>query len=236
LAAALEAAQLFCQRVVAARIKETGGAAPADSRLSTGDFVLFFGTTHQFIQAAETATGGSTAMSLRATMLSQARCHLERVHDQQRERIIRVLDNETWTGAQVPRACQVVLDRLVDATLAKAGHGNQDSPHVHDEAASHAIVLDQRFTLVGASLVCVLVIERVFKSYSPIHQVYRFISVLDEYLMLANGLPPLVPDLVPKMLDLLRNFNQRVRFNCLSRIIFMHEIRRKLNYFPRKGS
>ncbi|XP_031560002.1 vacuolar protein sorting-associated protein 54-like, partial [Actinia tenebrosa] len=90
----------------------TGFAGYLDSLTST-EFVTLTRMVEGYVVDCE-AICGRQSHSLRATLLSQAKKFIERFHEERRNKLGLILDNERWKQADVPAEFQRLVNSLTD--------------------------------------------------------------------------------------------------------------------------
>jgi hypothetical protein len=166
-----EQAHVFCQKLLVARTKES-----VDAKVSSVAFVGYFNEALVFIQATEALTSRPCAQ-FRGALLTQvlrevdrfffvlllllllllnqfvflsffkARHHIERFHEQQKEKLTHLLANETWQQVEAPTEFQRILDRMATGDFtAENGHESNGG------ALDHVRLGDQSYFTVTAVL------------------------------------------------------------------------------------
>ncbi|KAJ7371032.1 Vacuolar protein sorting-associated protein 54 [Desmophyllum pertusum] len=186
LCAACEMAQLRCAKLINVR----GKAGYLDS-LSSSEFVRLTRMVEDFVMDCERICGRQSH-SLRATLLSQAKKFVERFHEERKNKLSLILDNERWKQADVPTELQSLVDSLVDGVYPRGKESKFSiGPTVTSEQkpSPDLLVNGQRFSVVGTVLLLV--------------------NMLVEYCQCVDDTPMLVTDIMNKLFETLKMFNSR---------------------------
>lgn len=186
LCAGCEMAQLRCAKLINVR----GKAGYLDS-LSSAEFVRLTRMVEDFVMDCEKICGRQSH-SLRATLLSQAKKFVERFHEERKNKLSLILDNERWKQADVPTELQSLVDSLVDGVYPR---GKEPTFSIGPTATSDSkpspvlFVNGEKFTVVGTVLLLV--------------------NMLVEYCQCVDDTPMLVTDIMNKLFETLKMFNSR---------------------------
>ncbi|XP_068729722.1 vacuolar protein sorting-associated protein 54-like [Montipora capricornis] len=186
LCAACEMAQLRCAKLINVR----GKAGNLDS-LTSSEFVGLTRMVEDFVMECEKICGRQSH-SLRATLLTQAKKFVERFHEERKNKLSLILDNERWKQADVPSELQCLVDSLVDGIYPRGKEPKFSiGPTVANEQkpSSELVVNGQRFAVVGTVLL--------------------LINMLVEYCQCVDDTPMLVTDIMNKLFETLKMFNSR---------------------------
>ncbi|KAK2560887.1 Vacuolar protein sorting-associated protein 54 [Acropora cervicornis] len=152
LCAACEMAQLRCAKLINVR----GKAGHLDS-LTSSEFVALTRMVEDFVLDCEQICGRQSH-SLRATLLTQAKKFVERFHEERKNKLSLILDNERWKQADVPLALQSLVDSLVDGIFPRGKEPKFSiGPTVPSEQkpSPELVVNGQKFAVVGTVLLLV---------------------------------------------------------------------------------
>lgn len=186
LCAACEMAQLRCAKLINVR----GKAGYLDS-LSSSEFVRLTRMVEDFVMDCERICGRQSH-SLRATLLTQAKKFVERFHEERKNKLSLILDNERWKQADVPSELQSLVDSLVDGICPRGKEPKFSiGPSVPSEQKPSPVLVvnGQRFAVVGTVLLLV--------------------NMLVEYCQCVDDTPMLVTDIMNKLFETLKMFNSR---------------------------
>jgi len=186
LCAACEMAQLRCAKLINVR----GKAGHLDS-LTSSEFVALTRMVEDFVLDCEQICGRQSH-SLRATLLTQAKKFVERFHEERKNKLSLILDNERWKQADVPLALQSLVDSLVDGIFPRGKEPKFSiGPTVPSEQkpSPELVVNGQKFAVVGTVLLLV--------------------NMLVEYCQCVDDTPMLVTDIMNKLFETLKMFNSR---------------------------
>jgi hypothetical protein len=194
------------------------------ARLSRSHQVREFDLIGEFIAASE-AVSQRPCATLRGTAHSQARDFLKLFHDKQKEKLAHLLANERWTRANVPAECQQVVDWLAlsvaDArkdTVASTsssdgvGGGSGAAAAVTGSSAPHrAVVGGAAAATPTASTVVAKVLRAGDVEFRAVGAALMYLRIIKDYVYCAEAIVPLAQDVMTKLLDNLRLFNQRTK-------------------------
>ncbi|KXJ22313.1 Vacuolar protein sorting-associated protein 54 [Exaiptasia diaphana] len=136
---------------------------------------------------------GRQSHSLRATLLSQAKKFVERFHEERRNKLGLILDNERWKQADVPAEFQTLVNSLIDGI----------NPRGKDPKFS----LDQSSKEIKVSTSTVLIING--EKFVVVGTVLLLLKMIVEYCQCVDDTPMLVTDIMNKLFEILKLFNSR---------------------------
>ncbi|CAI4223341.1 unnamed protein product [Auanema sp. JU1783] len=110
--------------------------------------------------------------------------YIDRFHSQRRTRIGEVLDMELWRAAEVPTVFQEIVNNCSRTNQLR----NVVSPEKSDVSPS-ILIENEEFVVVGSVLM--------------------FIRILAEYVECVSALPVFSPDILSRIVELLKSFNSR---------------------------
>lgn len=170
-----------CVKVMMARAKD--GFL---ERLSSAEFVILCRDIETFVTETEEICGRKS-MSLRGVLQTQANKFVARFHEERKTKLSLILDNERWKQADVPAEFQDLLSHIVTSgsmTLPEKRADNGDS-----KPTECLCVEGEQFSVVGTVLMLV--------------------KMLVEYCQCVVDIPSAAPDLLTRLIDLLKMFNSR---------------------------
>uniref|UniRef100_UPI00358EE300 vacuolar protein sorting-associated protein 54 n=1 Tax=Myxine glutinosa TaxID=7769 RepID=UPI00358EE300 len=181
LKAAGEACHDRCVKLLAARTKD--GAL---ERLTPPEFVSLSRIAESFLAESEKVTGGGGGGPLRAALQSQAARFLRRFHLERRHKLELLLDAERWRQADVPPEFQALVATMASEELSCPGLRSASS----EQKPSDFLIVDgEKFAVVSTVLL--------------------LMRMLFEYCQCVKDIPALTPDILPRLIDLLKLFNSR---------------------------
>ncbi|XP_048586401.1 vacuolar protein sorting-associated protein 54 [Nematostella vectensis] len=187
LCASCEMAQVRCAKLINIRAK----AGYLDSLTST-EFVNLTRMVEDFVGDCE-GMCGRQSHSLRATLLSQAKKFIERFHEERKNKLGLILDNERWKQADVPAEFQALVDSLVDGVRPRGKEPtfaiSSSNAQPDRGPASFLVVNGEKFTVVGTVLL--------------------LLKMVVEYCQCVDDTPMLVTDIMNKLFEVLKLFNSR---------------------------
>ncbi|CAG2224244.1 VPS54 [Mytilus edulis] len=169
-----------CVKVIVARSKD--GFL---ERLSSTEFVQLSRTVENFVTDCE-FTCGRRSTSLRLSLQSQATKFVNRFHEERRQKLSLILDNERWKQADVPAEFQELVDHITKSGSICIPERTQDKDKKPSESLK---VEEQNFTVVGTVLL--------------------LLKMMVEYCQCVDDIPSAAPDLLTRLVDLLKIFNSR---------------------------
>uniref|UniRef100_H2ZNG3 Vacuolar protein sorting-associated protein 54 C-terminal domain-containing protein n=1 Tax=Ciona savignyi TaxID=51511 RepID=H2ZNG3_CIOSA len=158
-------------------------------KLSSGDFLELAKTIKRFTSEVDSIcyfVGLDKAGlngSLRGALQAQSARFIARFHEERRNKLSLILDNEVWKQAEVPSELSSLLQNLVDGKL------------VTSDASSNTKTSDYLY-LDGVK-------------YAVVGTVLILLKMVSEYCKCCDDLPMSTADLVHRLRDLLTLFNSR---------------------------
>ncbi|KAL3873549.1 hypothetical protein ACJMK2_036648 [Sinanodonta woodiana] len=169
-----------CVKVMNARAKD--GFL---ERLSSVEFVALSREVEKFVTDSECICG-RRSMSLRGSLQSQANRIVNRFHDERKIKLSLILDNERWKQADVPTEFQLLVDHISITGKLSLPEKKTDAERKPGEFLT---VDEQRFAVVGTVLM--------------------LLKMIVEYCQIVDDIPSVAPDLLTRLIDLLKTFNSR---------------------------
>ncbi|XP_072318699.1 vacuolar protein sorting-associated protein 54 [Eucyclogobius newberryi] len=170
-----------CVKLLTARAKD--GSL---ERLSSAEFVCLSHAVEQFVRDTEELSG-RRSVSLRGALQSQANRFVHRFHEERKNKLGLLLDNERWKQAEVPVEFQDLVNSIADGRISlperKLSGPNDRKP------TEFLLVNGQKYAVVGT----VLLLIRMFL----------------EYCQCVNDIPSISTDMLTRLSDLLKHFNSR---------------------------
>ncbi|XP_061580472.1 vacuolar protein sorting-associated protein 54 isoform X2 [Cololabis saira] len=170
-----------CVKVLTARAKD--GSL---ERLSSAEFVSLSQAVDGFVRDTEELVG-RRSVSLRGALQSQANRFVQRFHEERKNKLSLLLDNERWKQAEVPAEFQDLVDSIADGRITLPDRKNPGPDE--KRPAEYLLVNGQRYAVVGT----VLLLIRIFL----------------EYCQCVNDIPSITTDMLTRLADLLKHFNSR---------------------------
>uniref|UniRef100_A0A8C6PWJ4 Vacuolar protein sorting-associated protein 54 n=1 Tax=Nothobranchius furzeri TaxID=105023 RepID=A0A8C6PWJ4_NOTFU len=170
-----------CVKVLTARAKD--GSL---ERLSSAEFVSLSQAVEAFARDTEEVCN-RRSVSLRGALQSQANRFVHRFHEERKNKLGLLLDNERWKQAEVPAEFQDLVNSIADGriTLPERKNSGPDDR----KPAEFLLVSGQKYAVVGT----VLLLIRIFL----------------EYCHCVNDIPSIATDMLTRLSDLLKHFNSR---------------------------
>nr|XP_055060178.1 vacuolar protein sorting-associated protein 54 isoform X2 [Misgurnus anguillicaudatus] len=170
-----------CAKVLMTRAKD--GSL---ERLSSSEFVCLSQAVESFVKDTEELCG-RRSVSLRGALQSQAHRFVQRFHEERKNKLSLLLDNERWKQADVPAEFQDLVDSIADGRISLPERKLTGS---EDRKPSEFLCVDgQKYAVVGT----VLLLIRMFL----------------EYCQCVNDIPSITTDILTRLADLLKHFNSR---------------------------
>ncbi|KAK7930653.1 hypothetical protein WMY93_007048 [Mugilogobius chulae] len=170
-----------CVKLLTARAKD--GSL---ERLSSAEFVSLSQAVEQFVRDTEELSG-RRSVSLRGALQSQANRFVHRFHEERKNKLGLLLDNERWKQAEVPAEFQDLVNSIADGRISLPDRklsGPDDR-----KPTDFLLVNGQKYAVVGT----VLLLIRMFL----------------EYCQCVNDIPSISTDMLTRLSDLLKHFNSR---------------------------
>ncbi|XP_046847632.1 vacuolar protein sorting-associated protein 54-like isoform X2 [Xenia sp. Carnegie-2017] len=183
-------AQARCVKLINVRAKD----GFLDGLAST-DFVSLSRSVEQFVSECEEVSGRQSS-ALRTLLVMQGKKFVEQFHDEKKQKLSLILDNERWKQADVPAEFQTLVDSLVNGVPASK-HELSSFPSVKQDSrlsqskspASHLVVNGEKFAVAGTLLLV--------------------LNMIVEYCQCADIFPMLTTDIMTKLFELMKMFNSR---------------------------
>ncbi|RWS30031.1 Vacuolar protein sorting-associated protein 54-like protein [Leptotrombidium deliense] len=157
-------------------------------KISSADFVELAKTIENFTSKCEQICGRSSP-NLKLVLQTQANKFATRFHDERRKKLNSLLDIEHWKSLDnVPIETQEIVDQIVNKECNFFSFERQNKNS--SKGKSYVEAKSQRFVVVN-SLTALL-------------------TMILEYCQCAHEIQALSPDLLTRLLDLLKQFNKRV--------------------------
>eukprot|EP01039_Chlorochromonas_danica_P009435 gene9435-10424_t len=173
-----------------------------------------------FVAKLESFNHQTTAFALRQCLLIQCRIFIEAYHDNYKTQLVNTLDNERWLQCDVSPDRQKEIDRLVSGKafltfIQGSGSGIQ---HVARSESHSSQLSGQVGTDIAASIspgaekkkeARPVVVEK--KEYRITWSVLLLVDILFVYLDIVYHFPPILAEVINKMVELVRLFNTRTK-------------------------
>ncbi|BFZ07694.1 hypothetical protein BsWGS_10733 [Bradybaena similaris] len=169
-----------CVKVMAARAKD--GFL---ERLSSAEFVALSRYIETFVADTEQVCGRKS-MSLRGVLQTQANKFVARFHEERKNKLSLILDNERWKQADVPAEFQALVNHIINTGTLTLPEKRTDS---ESKPAECLLVGTEQYAVVGTVLMLV--------------------KMMVEYCQCVVDIPSATPDLLTRLIDLLKVFNSR---------------------------
>lgn len=193
----------------------------ATSKASLVDLKKLWDSANEFSDAIQACAGDvNVSATLRRSLVVQAKAFIERQHARHKNELMTTLDSEKWQQVDVTPERQRALDRLAtgfvrqdgraaDATdAAGPSNGVQSSGAATTTSAQNSAGANQAVTRARRELRGAAVDGY---SYKVVWSAVRLIEMVDANLAIAASLPALTPDVISRVVDLLRFFESRTR-------------------------
>ena len=151
-------------------------------RVSSLEFVALAQLIEQFVGECDQITA-HTGRALRMAFQSQATRFVQKFHEERRSKLGSVLDSERWRSAEVPVEVQTAIQRFMQL------HESATENSVPGASKEAAVVGGESFVVVGAAIF--------------------FLPQMFEYCKCVDDLPTAAPDLLTRLVELLKTFNSR---------------------------
>ncbi|XP_022239536.1 vacuolar protein sorting-associated protein 54-like isoform X2 [Limulus polyphemus] len=157
-------------------------------KLSTEEFGTLARSIENFSKECEYVCGRRST-SLRLALQTQANRFVTKFHEERKTKLSLILDNEPWKQADVPVEFQDLVDHVLQSGMLTLPKRESNSINTPRNPRDHLIVGDETFKVVGTVLI--------------------LLKMIVEYCQCAEDNPMVSPDLLTRLLDLLKNFNSR---------------------------
>lgn len=186
-----EMAQARCVKLINVRAK----AGYLDALAST-EFVCLSRSVEKFVSECEAVCGRHSRV-LRTILVTQAKKFVERFHEEKKQKLSLILDNERWKQADVPAEFQTLVDSLVDGVPTSDREilslpSNKQASSLSSSRkppASHLVVNGEKFAVAGTLLLV--------------------LNMIVEYCHCVDLMPMLAADIMTKLFELMKMFNSR---------------------------
>ncbi|XP_054169072.1 vacuolar protein sorting-associated protein 54-like [Oppia nitens] len=172
-----------CANVVDSRAKD-GGL----DKLTANEFVRLIKSIEEFSDSCQQICGRKSP-NLKLVLQTQANKFVTKFHEERKKRINSLLDIEQWKSVDfVSYEFQQLVNQLIDNNY-NFYENNRSLYDNNQKLKSHVLVKDEKFVVVNVAIV--------------------FIKTLIEYCECAQQIKSLSPDLLTRLLDILKLFNSR---------------------------
>ncbi|XP_013401710.1 vacuolar protein sorting-associated protein 54-like isoform X1 [Lingula anatina] len=169
-----------CVKVIVARAKD--GFL---EKIGSNDFVTLASAIERFASECEHICGRKS-MSLRGSLQSQANRFVNRFHEERKQKLSNILDIERWKQADVPEEFQDLVDHIsATGKLSPAKKVDTEKR----SASSTLRVGGEEYTVVGTVLI--------------------LLKIIVEYCQCVEDIPTITPDMLTRLVDILKTFNSR---------------------------
>uniref|UniRef100_F6R1A2 Vacuolar protein sorting-associated protein 54 n=2 Tax=Ciona intestinalis TaxID=7719 RepID=F6R1A2_CIOIN len=164
-------------------------------KLKSSEFLVLAKSVKRYTNEADALIATSCGDNgingpLGGAIQSQASRFISRFHDERKNKLSLILDNEVWKQAEVPPELSLLLQNLVDGKLSSSENEVTRSEDPTSSKSCELLVLDgRRFAVVGTVLM--------------------LMKMVSEYCRCCDDLPMSATDLVHRLRDLLTFFNSR---------------------------
>ncbi|RWS07048.1 vacuolar protein sorting-associated protein 54-like protein [Dinothrombium tinctorium] len=171
-----------CANLVEGRAKES-----SFDRISSSDFMELAKSVETFTYQCENLCGRRSP-NLKLVLQTQANKFATRFHDERRKKLNSLLDIEQWKSIDnVPLEFQEVVTQIIDK---ESGFDNLQRTNKGNKGNQYIEVRGEKFVVVNS--------------------VIALLNTVIEYCQCASEINALSPDLLTRLLDLLKQFNKRV--------------------------
>lgn len=173
-----------------------------------------------FVAKLESFNQQTAAFALRQCLLIQCRIFIEAYHDNYKTQLVNTLDNERWLQCDVSPDRQKEIDRLVSGKafltfIQGSGSGIQQvaRSESHSSQLSSPVGTDIAASILpGAEKkkeARPVVVEK--REYRITWSVLLLVDILFVYLDIVYHFPPILAEVINKMVELVRLFNTRTK-------------------------
>ena len=160
-----------------------------NTHVALHDFTRFFDETVEFVNASEKLCGRQKKHSLRATLLAQAKLFIEQLHSSNMTKLNLLLDQERWNQVDVPSEIQLLVNECLKPSDSFRDHFTATAHRSSQPPAKHLMLDGEKFSMVGVMT--------------------ALLKMVADYVACSVQLPALGPDIVQRLLDLVKVFNTR---------------------------
>ncbi|XP_066279264.1 vacuolar protein sorting-associated protein 54-like isoform X1 [Branchiostoma lanceolatum] len=155
-------------------------------RLTSSEFVQLSRAIEGFVKDCEEVCGRRST-SLRGGLQSQANRFVNRFHEERKTKLSLILDSERWKQTDVPVEFQELVNS-VDKGVVPPPTTKQNA--ITEKKPTEYLLVDgQKFAVVGTVLL--------------------LLKMVLEYCQCADDLPSATPDILTRLVELLKHFNSR---------------------------
>jgi vacuolar protein sorting-associated protein 54 len=188
-----------------------------NAKFTTEKMIFLWEISLQFVADLESCSGNN-AFSIRQCLLMQTKLFLENLHESSKNILVNTLDNERWVQCDVNSDRQLEIDRLASgkafllpkASSTAANNANRDGGFSEAKALPSS---DPVGTSTGKKprdkdLHSALVEGH---EYKVVWSVLLLIEVILSYLEIAFHFSPITGEIINKIVELIRLFNNRTK-------------------------
>lgn len=169
--------------------KLMGFRSDQNALLNPTDFYRLSHVVRTFILQCEVFCG-RTCFGLRGTVTSQQKAFIEHFHMERVKQETQLIENEQWTASEVPSDFQLIVDRICDGRINSFIDGKQADG---EKSAKHLMIGGDSYYIVGCSLL--------------------ILKMFEDYLKCVLNLENMTPDIMQKLIELLK-----VKKKCRERV------------------
>ena len=211
--AACELAHIRCAKLLTIRAEQ-------NTQLNSFHFFKLFGSTWEFLSASESLSG-RMCFPLKGCILNQAKLYINHFHDEKSKQMALLIENEQWIQADIPIDFQHITEQLQLTPRNKAPYEDEEQDEEEEEEEEDLEFDLTASTITGTSKISAsqsnLSGEKTLKylqvdggKYYVVGSVLMFLKTLTDYVTCAEKLPSLVPEILNRIIELLKVFNSRV--------------------------
>lgn len=192
--------------------------ADQNVKLHTPDFFRLFGASLEFLNASESLCG-KMCYTLKGCVLSQAKLYVNGFHEEKMRQVISLLEVEPWVQAEIPMefshiAAQLQLTKSQKSasltSLERQSLSSDIGAEVDDEMDLTMAGAQMKQSLMGSN-VDLVDPKKIFKflvvdsdKYYAVGSVLLFLKTLTDYVVMAEKLQPIAPEVINRICELLK--------------------------------
>jgi vacuolar protein sorting-associated protein 54 len=188
-----------------------------NSKFNIDKMIFFWEISLRFVSDLETCTG-SQAYAMRQCLLLQSKSFLDTLHEQSKNKLVNTLDNERWIQCDVNADRQKEINRLSsgkaflvskDETIQGSSGSAAGAGGSTGSGANSASGSVKKASSVRDKEIHPVVIEGV--EYKVVWSVLLLVEINLSYLDIAFHFPPITNEVISKIVELIRLFNNRTK-------------------------
>ena len=156
-------------------------------RLSMSEFVRFTRTCEEFATSTEALMDRRGSSVIRLTLASCSVSFISKFHDDQKSKLVILLESERWVQAEIPLEFQNLATDIEESGFFETSFA--EAPRSSDRILDRLAFKGTNYTLVGTNLI--------------------LLKMISAYCQLVEQVPSLASDILTKVIELIKLYNNK---------------------------